>query len=51
LLVIAKHVMDIMGLVREKYKKKTTKNMNADMLGALNFVSDAFYILIITNRI
>jgi hypothetical protein len=44
--------MDIMGLFREKYinKKKETRQMNADMLRATNFVSDAFYIAIITNR-
>jgi hypothetical protein len=44
--------MDIMGLVREIYIiKKNTKHINSDMLEALNFVSNAFCIIIITNRI
>ena len=41
-----------MGLFGEKYinKKKETRQMNADMLRATNFVSDAVYIAMITNR-
>lgn len=43
--------MGILRLYREKIVIKKTKHMNEDMLRAMNFVSDAFYVIIITNRI